>query len=522
MRLQTKLLIVLLTGLLAVYIGSSLTQRYFALGAVGHFSATNKAAEVDRQWNWVACIGQAMSTSLEGVMATGDMDLFEKNIHEQASLPDLQEASLTDFKGHVAYTTVPARLHGDLPAELKPQLLAHADPIKRQTAGSFEIYKPLVAGPECISCHIERHRGEVLGVLTLRFSDQALREAQKNLDQFQASFDRVNTIVSGVTLAGLVLLLVVLVGLSMHYFMSLPLERAAGGIAEESDQVRLAAEQFSRSSQSLAEGSNDVAASIEQTSAALAQLTTTTSSNAKHAQRTTELARLTHTAAGRSVSQMEALQSTIDKIDASGAAIGKINKLIHEIASQTNLLALNAAVEAARAGEAGLGFAVVAEEVRHLAQRSTTAAKESAAEVEEASGHTAKGVEISRQVATVLRDIETKAAEVEKLAGDVEQASQDQSSGIKQINVAVSQMDQATQNNARVAEQTACVAKELDAQAETMKRTVGGLVTLVRGRNGTAEQKGIAQPNGRQQNRSRISLSRVSDSRSRSASVPAR
>lgn len=246
-----------------------------------------------------------------------------------------------------------------------------------------------------------------------------------------------------------------------------------------------------------------MAVSIEQTSSALVQLTATTNNNSEHARQATEIARLTHAAAEQSVRQMETLQTTIDKIDTSSAAIGKINKLIHEIASQTNLLALNAAVEAARAGEAGLGFAVVAEEVRSLAQRSTTAAKETAAEVETASAQTAQGVQISRRVAAALNEIVTKAADVEKLAADVARASQDQSAGIQQISAAVSQMDRVTQDNAHAAGQNATTADTLNDQAETMKRSVGGLVRLVRG-NDLAVKNVITLPAVTSASRSRL------------------
>lgn len=502
MKLQTKLLTVLLTGLLAVYLASSLTQRYFSLSTVNEFSSASKAGELDRQWKWVSCIGQAMTTSLEGVMATGDMDLFEKVIREQADLPGLQEASLTDVKGHVAYTTVPARLHGELPADLKPQLLGKAEVVKRQTDGSFEIYKPFVADQNCISCHIERHQGDVVGVLTLRFSDQALRGAEKNWDQFQTTFSRANAWLAVITTVVLVIILAVLVSLSMHFFMSAPLEHTARDLTEQSDHVRQAAEQFTDSSQALADGSNAVAASIEQTGAALTEFTATTTSNSENANRTQEIARVTHAAAEKSVRQMDTLRNTIDQIDSSSAEIGKINKLIHEIASQTNLLALNAAVEAARAGEAGLGFAVVAEEVRHLAQRSAAAAKETAAKVEGAVSHTSQGVEISRQVAAALGEIVVKAAEMENLAAGVARASGEQSAGITQINSAIAQMDRITQNNAQSAAQSATTAQQLNTDAETMKHSVGGLVQLVRGRAdaGPLRQAAVVQ-NGKPSSR---------------------
>jgi len=97
------------------------------------------------------------------------MDLFADTIHEQASLPGLLEASLADHKGHIAYSTVPERLHKDLPDDLKSQLLATPTLFQRQTTNAFEIYKPLVAEKNCISCHTERRQGDVIGVLSLRF-----------------------------------------------------------------------------------------------------------------------------------------------------------------------------------------------------------------------------------------------------------------------------------------------------------------------------------------------------------------
>jgi methyl-accepting chemotaxis protein len=493
MKLQTKLLTVLLAGLLAVYLGACLAQRYFSQASVGQFSQASKAGELDRQWQWVDCIGQALTTSLQNVMALGDMDVFEKTIHEQASLPNLQEASLADFKGRVAYTTVPARLHGELPAELKPQLLQQAKLIRRQAGGSFEIYQPFVADKNCVACHTERHQGEVIGVLSLRFSDQALKLAENHWDQFQIQFSRSNALFAGITMVVMLLILAGLVSLCVRWFLSGPLELTAGDIAEQSHQVRRAADQFTDSSQLLAEGASELAASIEQTSSSLAQLTATTSLNTVHANQARELARHTHAAAEGSVRQMEVLTAKISEISASSADIGKINRLIHEIAFQTNLLALNAAVEAARAGEAGLGFAVVAEEVRSLAQRSANAAKETAAKVEGAILCTNQGVKIGQQVAAALQDIVVKAGEVEGLATQVAGASGEQATGITQINSAVSQMGQVTQNNAATAEETASAAADLNRQANSMKESVGGLLKMVHGATETTAPTGSVQ-----------------------------
>ena len=126
-----------------------------------------------------------------------------------------------------------------------------------------------------------------------------------------------------------------------------------------------------------------------------------------------------------------------------------------------------------------MGFAVVADEVRSLAQRSATAAKETAAKIEGAILNTAQGVQISQKVATALNDIVVKARQVDELASEVAGASREQTQGITQINSAVGQMDKVTQSNAASAEESAAAAQELNSQAELMKQAVVALTQLV-------------------------------------------
>jgi methyl-accepting chemotaxis protein len=258
----------------------------------------------------------------------------------------------------------------------------------------------------------------------------------------------------------------------------------AESLGETSREVAAAANQVSTTSQALAEGSSSQAASIEETSASLEELSSMTKRNADNSRSANELSKQTRAAADKGVEDMRGMNTAMLAIKASSDDIAKIIRTIDEIAFQTNILALNAAVEAARAGEAGMGFAVVADEVRNLAQRSAQAAKETAAKIEGAITRTAQGVEYSDKVSLALNDIVTKARQVDELAAEVASASTEQTHGITQINTAVGQMDKVTQSNAASSEESAAAAEELYAQAEVMKKSVSELMRLVVGDGG--------------------------------------
>jgi methyl-accepting chemotaxis protein len=263
---------------------------------------------------------------------------------------------------------------------------------------------------------------------------------------------------------------------------------------EGSNQVVCAASQVSGSSQSLAEGASEQAASLEETSSSLEEMASMTKRNSENSQKANELAKEARTAADKGVGDMQAMSTAMEAIKVSSDDIAKIIKTIDEIAFQTNILALNAAVEAARAGEAGMGFAVVADEVRNLAQRSAQAAKETAAKIEGAITKTGQGVEISRKVSETLNEIVTKARQVDELAAEVASASREQTQGIGQVNTAVGQMDKVTQSNAANAEESAAAAEELNAQAEAMKHSVADLLNLVGGSHQAAAPRKTVSP----------------------------
>lgn len=203
--------------------------------------------------------------------------------------------------------------------------------------------------------------------------------------------------------------------------------------------------------------------------------------NTENTRQAAQISEQARSAAGQGSSQMSGMIQSMDEIKRSSDNIAKIIKVIDEIAFQTNILALNAAVEAARAGEAGQGFAVVAEEVRNLAQRSAQAAKDTTDIIERNIELSKQGVDISAQVGKSLEKINTESDKVSRIVQEISAASEEQSRGVQQVVTAMSQMEQVTQANAATAEESAASAEELQAQAEELENIVGQLTRLVKG-----------------------------------------
>jgi len=303
---------------------------------------------------------------------------------------------------------------------------------------------------------------------------------------------RNESIVLGITvgagLLGLVVAWLIIRGITR------PILQIAKQLAVESTQTHAAAVQVSSASQSMADGASRQAASLEESSASLHEMASMTARNSESAQSAKGLAAEARSVADAGARDMTAMREAMTAIKSSSSEISKIIKTIDEIAFQTNILALNAAVEAARAGEAGAGFAVVAEEVRNLAQRSAQAAKETAAKIADASAKSEQGATISGQVAASLDKIVERIRQLDEMVGGIAQASSEQSEGIGQLNQAVAGMDKITQSNAALAQQSASSAEEMKAQSAQVKTAVNNLLRMVQGFADEAQGGAIVSP----------------------------
>jgi methyl-accepting chemotaxis protein len=259
------------------------------------------------------------------------------------------------------------------------------------------------------------------------------------------------------------------------------LRRVAGSLHLGADEIVSTVSQLSSISQVLSEGASEQASSLEETSSFLEEMSSSTKRNAVNSCKANDLAKQARSSAEKGSFDMQAMTTAMGGLKSSSDDAAKIIKTIDEIAFQTNILALNAAVEAARAGEAGLSFAVVAEEVRNLAQRSAQAARETSSKIQGTITKTTQGVDISQKVADSLSEIVSRARDVDQLVSEVTGASKEQSQGLDQINVAILQIDKVTQSTAASAEEGASAAQKLDAQADALRAAVAELLTLVDG-----------------------------------------
>ncbi|MGI6404262.1 MAG: methyl-accepting chemotaxis protein [Oscillospiraceae bacterium] len=238
-----------------------------------------------------------------------------------------------------------------------------------------------------------------------------------------------------------------------------------GSIARSTVWVNQKAAELSQGSHHLAEGSRRQSESVENLSLSVRRVTEKSEQSAALAQQALDLVSNIQDNAKTGREKMNQMMQAAQAINASSQSIGKVIKVIDDIASQTNLLALNASVEAARAGQHGKGFAVVAEEVRNLAAKSAEAAKDTGALIDDTMQKAALGASIAETTSTSLEEIVAGVEESNAIIRDIAALSREQEEDIQGIMSDVAHVESIVEQNNSIAARSANAAGEISSQS---------------------------------------------------------
>ncbi len=254
--------------------------------------------------------------------------------------------------------------------------------------------------------------------------------------------------------------------------MNQSLVKIVGEVRAGTDTIATASSQIASGNLDLSSRTEIQASSLEETASSMEELTSTVSQNADNARLANGLAVTASEVATKGGAVVSQVVATMGSINDSSKKIVDIISVIDAIAFQTNILALNAAVEAARAGDQGRGFAVVAAEVRNLAHRSSSAAREIKLLINDSVEKVHAGNELVDQAGATMQEVVASVQRVTSIMAEIMAASEEQSAGIAQVNLAIGQVDDITQQNAALVEEATAAAKSMQDQSKALAHLV--------------------------------------------------
>ncbi|MCB1150589.1 DUF3365 domain-containing protein [bacterium] len=460
MALRTKVIAAITASLLVVLV---------VVGVVNTLM-TERLAD-DEASRGAELLASSITHAMSAFGELGDMDALDAYV--QATAAQEGVASLQAFRGEATSREYGERDGATPRDEVQRRVLATADSevIVDHKGHTIRYVMPLPAAASCLECHADAKVGEVLGGADVTVSLAAAAAAVGRQKAFMAGAFLVALLLQTALLWAILTALVIK-----------PVNAVAHGLYERSQSLSATAGTFAESATSIAQGANDQAASLQETSAALHQVAGSNRRNVDEVARADSSGCDASECVHRSQEAVERMNSTMVGIRESSQETARVIKAIDEIAFQTNLLALNAAVEAARAGEAGKGFAVVAEEVRNLAAGSAAAARSTQELIETSLARTAEGAQVSAELEAIMKDIVHSIQDTTGIISTVAQTARRQADELEQVNAAMARIDRITQTNAAGAEETASASEELSAMANDLRVVAADLVALVDGK----------------------------------------
>ncbi|MDA0086266.1 methyl-accepting chemotaxis protein [Brachyspira hyodysenteriae] len=239
-------------------------------------------------------------------------------------------------------------------------------------------------------------------------------------------------------------------------------------VEESANNITMAAKELSEQNTDLAHRTESQAASIEQTSASMTEISSTIRDSAEHSINGSKMILDSKSSVENAGNIISETTTNIEEVHDASSKIKDITKIIEDIAFQTNILALNASVEEARAGEQGKGFAVVAAEVRNLAQTTQTSVKSITDLIENVYDKIDKATGTARESQEIFIEIQNKIDDASKIMEGISNSAIEQQNGIDQVKVAIAEMDSTTQKNAALVEEATASAELLFAQSKEL------------------------------------------------------
>jgi methyl-accepting chemotaxis protein len=402
-------------------------------GVMGRLADGDLAVEIPYvgENNEIGQMAAAVQVFKENGIRVAEMNEDERTRHEKAAERARMMQGFQDaFEG-----VVEATLHGDLSKRIETHF---AEPDIERISSSFNRLMGTVSGGLS-------EAGTVLAALAEADLTQRMNGSYEG--EFARLRESTNTVAE-------------------------KLSEIVGRLRSTSTGLRTATGEILSGANDLSERTTKQAATIEETSAAMEQLSHTVSANAERAGSASDNAAAVTTAAEDGGAVMLRANEAMDRITESSGKISNIIGMIDDIAFQTNLLALNASVEAARAGEAGKGFAVVAVEVRRLAQSAAEASRDVKVLIEQSATEVAAGSKLVADAAQRLQAMLEAVRRNRELLDGIATQSREQAASIEEVNTAVRQMDEMTQHNAALVEETNAAIEQTEAQAVELDRIV--------------------------------------------------
>jgi hypothetical protein len=404
----------------------------------------------ERQVGKARIVAANVALAVADPLLIGELDRLKHLVQGlKESDADVVGAWLVDKNGKCLAATDEAKVNQNIGTPPPPAATVTA---QRDATGQLQVATGVLQGSETI------------GALYLTYSPAVLHQ------MLNATLSIIAAVSAGCMVGGLILYAWII-----NRSIVRRITQAASRLDANSHATAQVGVQVATSAGDISTGTRQQSAALEETCAALEQMTSMIKRSTANTQSARELGNQTKAAVEGGSTDVQTMNHAMADIKSASDNIAKIIKTIDEISFQTNLLALNAAVEAARAGEAGAGFAVVADEVRSLAQRCAQSARETAVQIEDSIQKSERGVAISNKVAESLQDILGKARQMDSLLNEIAQSTTEQNQAISGINTSVSQIEQAMQSAASSTTGFVNLASELQQQAEGFK---SGMVAL--------------------------------------------